>query len=399
MSGNSAKDNKQISRRSFLRTGAAGIGAAIVSGAFSHSPEAEGGGEKKEAPPLETRVLGRTNLKVTVIGFGTFGFSNPGVLQRAIESGINLIHTDRTYGNGQAEKAIGEALKKIKRDKVIVGTGWGVKEGVTKSQLLASLDASLKRLQTDYVDLIRAFMVEDPKVLKIEAQFEAFEEAKKAGKVRFYGASAHSPNLLDVFEAATDSGRFDYVMGRYNFMEHKRGEDFIKKLAEKKIGFIGFKISAGKRKPEIEELQKSGLSLNAAAAKWALQNPNVSSILGMMPSFEAIQEYLKAAGGKLTAEEQRMLSRYAEVFDSEYCRNCGTCQKHCPYGVAVADIMRYCMYFKYYGTQNEAMRLYAELPPQARASSCENCPGYCTAHCPHGLLVRRNLLEANHLLA
>ncbi len=399
MSANSARDNKEISRRTFLKTGAIGLGTTLVSGGFSRRAAAEESGEKKESPPVEKRALGRTNLKITVVGFGTYGFSNSGVLQKAIESGINFIHTDRSYGNGQAEKAIGEVLKKIKRDTVIVGTGWQVAQGVTKAQLLESLDASLKRLQTDYLDLIRAFMVQDPKVLQIGEQFEAFEEANKAGKVRFYGVSAHGGNQLDVFEAAADSGKFDYVMGRYNFMEHERGEAFVKKLAEKKIGFVGFKISAGKRQKDIEELQKSGLSLHAAATKWALQNPNVSSILGSMTSFEAVEEYLGAVGKKLTAREERLLRRYSEIFDSEYCRNCGSCQKHCPYGVAVADIMRYAMYFKYYGTEKEAMRLYAGLSPEARASRCGDCDGNCIPHCPHGLRVQRNLVEANELLA
>lgn len=400
MSESEDKGRKEVSRRRFLKSGAVGLGAALVSGTFSRRVGgAEESGRKKEPSPLEKRTLGRTNLKVTVIGFGSYGFSNPGVLEKAIESGINLILTDRTYGNGQAEKAIGQVLKKVTREKLIVGTGWGVSPGVKKSELLASLDASLKRLQTDYVDLLRVFMVRDPKLLEVQAPFEAFEAAKKAGKVRFYGVSAHGGNQLDVFEAAADSGKFDYVMGRYNFMEHERGEKFIKKLAEKKIGFVGFKISAGKRQREVAEFRKSGLSLHAAAAKWALQNPNVTSILGAMTSFQAVEEYIGAVGKKLTAAEEQMLRRYGEIFDSEYCRNCGTCEKHCPRGVAVADVMRYCMYYKYYGNREEAVRLYSELPADAKASLCARCEGYCTALCPHGLRVRDNLVEADSLLA
>jgi predicted aldo/keto reductase-like oxidoreductase len=396
----SSGNKKDISRRAFIRTGAAGLGAAIVSGRLTHRVEAaEEAGAQKEAPTVEKRSLGRTGQEVSVVGFGTYGFSNPGVLEKAIEAGINFILTDRSYGNGNAEKAIGEVLKKVDRKKVVVGTGWAVSPGVTKGKLLEMLDGSLKRLQTDSVDLLRAFMVNDPKVLEIEEQFEAFEEAKKAGKARFYGVSAHGGNLLDVFNAAADSGKFDYVMGRYNFMEHEKGEAFVKKLAEKKIGFVGFKIEAGKRGKEVEEFQKGGLSARAAAVKWALQNPCVTSILGMIRSFEAIEEYLRAAREKLTAHEEQMLRRYVEIFDSEYCRNCGTCQQHCPHGVAIADVMRYCMYFKYYETEKEARRLYAELPPQVRPSVCYTCAGHCAAHCPHRLQVRQKLLEADRLLA
>jgi predicted aldo/keto reductase-like oxidoreductase len=400
MSTRSDEAGKSISRRSFLRSGAAGLGAALVSAKFSRvAGEEEDSPAQKQPSLIETRTLGRTNLSVTVVGFGSYGFSNPGVLQKAIESGINLVLTDRTYGNGQAEKAIGQVLAKVSRDKLVVGTGWGVSPGVTKAQLLAGLDASLQRLQTDRIDLLRAFMVGDPKVIAIDEQYEALEAAKKAGKARFYGLSAHGGNQLEVFDAAIESGKFDFVMGRYNFMEHEQSETFVKKLAEKKIGFIGFKISAGKRKAEIEQLSKPGLSLHAASTKWALQNPCVTSILGSMTSFEAVQEYLGAMGSKLSSDEKRMLHRYSTLFDSEYCRNCGTCQIHCPYGVAVADVMRYGMYFKYYGTETEAVRLYAALPPQARALPCAGCKGYCTPFCPHGLAVRDNLLEVNRLLA
>ena len=389
----------RISRRHFLRKGAAGLGAAMVSGRLSRSLSSEEVAIPTGSSLVQTRVLGRTQLNVAVIGFGTYGFSNPGVLQKAIESGINLVLTDRSYGNGQAEKAIGEVLKKVPRDKVIVGTGWAVSPGVTKAQLLESLDASLKRLQTDYVELLRAFMVNDPKVLEISEQFEAFEAAKKAGKAAFYGVSAHGGNQLDVFNTAVESGKFDFVMGRYNFMEHANGQAFVKKLAEKKIGFIAFKTRAGNRQGEVEEIQKSGLSLRAAAAKWALQNLSLTSILAPIQSFTDIEEYLQAARQPLSADERRLLQRYAEIFDSEYCRNCGLCQSHCPFGVAIADVMRYCMYFKYYDTQAEARRLYAELPPQARPVVCGTCPGHCVAHCPHGLRVKQNLEEAQRLLA
>ncbi len=401
MSKEKERGGREISRRRFLKSGVVGVGAVLVPGGFRRAVlAAEETAEKEEPRVIEKRTLGRTGLEVTVVGFGSYGFSNPGVLERAIESGINLILTDRTYGHGQAEKAIGEVIGKRKdRDRLVVGTGWSVSPKAKKAKLLESLDESLKRLQTDHVDLLRAFMVREPETIKIEEQFAAFEAAKKAGKARFYGLSAHDDNELEVFEAAADRGKFDFVMGRYNFMEHERGEAFIKKVAEKKIGFVGFKISAGKRHREIEKFRENGKGFHTAATKWALQNPQVTSILGSMTSFEAVEEYLAAVGKKLTPAEEAMLGEYRQTFDSEYCRNCGTCQKHCPYGVAVADVMRYCMYYKYYGTEAEAMEKYRELAAEARALRCADCEGLCVPYCPHGLRVRDNLIEANSLLS
>jgi predicted aldo/keto reductase-like oxidoreductase len=78
-----------------------------------------------------------------------------------------------------------------------------------------------------------------------------------------------------------------------------------------------------------------------------------------------------------------------------YCRFCATCESSCPRGVAVADVMRYAMYFSYYGREKEATRLYGELPETATARACAGCRGPCDAACPFGRRVREGLIEAH----
>jgi predicted aldo/keto reductase-like oxidoreductase len=78
-----------------------------------------------------------------------------------------------------------------------------------------------------------------------------------------------------------------------------------------------------------------------------------------------------------------------------YCRFCTTCEAACPHGVAVAEIMRYEMYFSCYGREREATRLYRQLPQSATAATCAGCRGPCNAACPFGREVRAGLLEAH----
>ena len=79
----------------------------------------------------------------------------------------------------------------------------------------------------------------------------------------------------------------------------------------------------------------------------------------------------------------------------KYCRFCGSCEASCPHGVAVADVMRFAMYFTYYGREKEAMRLYDALPTRSTAAVCQGCAGPCAAGCPFGRRVKEELLEAH----
>ena len=94
-----------------------------------------------------------------------------------------------------------------------------------------------------------------------------------------------------------------------------------------------------------------------------------------------------------------MLRRYADAVRDQYCRFCTTCERACPRGVAVADVMRYHMYFKYYGRQKDSMRLYRELPAKRSAVACRDCEAPCEGNCPFDRRIRAGLLEAHELLS
>ncbi|MBN2328210.1 MAG: aldo/keto reductase [Candidatus Omnitrophica bacterium] len=382
---------KALNRRSFVQLGA-GLGLAAAAPLQS---EAE---ESAPAQKMKYRTLGKTGLKVSEVSLGTYGFNNSGLLEEALDSGMNLINTCADYQHGAAEEAVGRVMKTRRKDAILF-TGWSCSDRTSKADLLKSIDASLKRLQTDYIDIVKTHCVNDPAVLDNGAQYEAFEEAKKAGKVGFLGISAHGGNRDEILLKALEKKVFDVFQFKFNFMEQPSQEKMFEEAQKQEIGIITFKCQAGKREKEIKDLEQKGLTQSQAAVRWSLAQPGVHSVCVAVNNFQDIKVFKEAVLKQFGRAEDQLLRRYAQAVDHDYCRYCSTCEPSCPHHVAVADIMRFCMYFKYYKMEKEAMRLYADLPAERCASVCKDCPGHCLQACPHQRPVRDGLLEADYLLA
>jgi predicted aldo/keto reductase-like oxidoreductase len=400
MSADNRDPSNGLTRRQFVKAaGASGAmalaGSGVSAGAEADQKPAATGPSTK----LPTRVLGKTGLRVSVIGYGSYNLSNPRLLDNAISSGITLIETAADYQNGTAERTIGEVMAR-KRKQVILGTGMECSMTTTSQQVLREIDRSLQRLKTDYLDLWRVHYCNNAKTLKNEAIYEAFDKAKQAGKVLHLGVSTHNSLATgEVVQTAIDAGKFEFLMAKYNFMELPKNYVPFKNAVDAGMGCIAFKVSAGKRDDELADLQRRlQVSGEQAKIKWALGNSNVASVLSGARSFETIQEACQATQGPLSRAEQRYLDAYAEQFKHEYCRYCGACVASCPHGVQVDAVMRFAMYFKYYRAEKAAMQEYASLPIESRASRCDGCEGHCMRACPNGVRVQHQLTEAHELL-
>jgi len=391
----------QLTRREFVQAAGAS-GALALTGPLSSS----GAVAEQKIPPatgpateLPTRILGKTGLRVSVIGYGSYNLSNPRLLDAAISQGVTLVETAADYQNGRAEETIGQVMAR-RRKQVVLGTGKECTPTMTVQEVLREIDRSLQRLQTDYLDLWRVHYVSDAKVLRNEAIYEAFDRAKRAGKVGHLGVSTHSsPATGEVVQTAIAAKRFEFLMSKYNFMEFP--EDYVpfKNAVDAGMGVIVFKIGAGKRDDELADLQRRlKVTGEQAKIKWALRNANVTAILSGARSFESIREACEATRSPLSQAERRYLDAYAERFKREYCRYCGRCVAACPYGVQVDAVMRFAMYFTYYGAEKAAMQEYAALPARARAEPCGRCEGPCMRACPNGVRVQPQLAEAHRLL-
>lgn len=153
---------------------------------------------------MKLRPFGYTGMNVSEIGLGAWQLANPdwgvsdkqaalGIVQKSLEAGCNFFDTAPGYGRGVSEELLGQALKSVRKD-VIICTKFGhTAEGVTDfgtPAIRPSIEASLRRLQTDYLDIV--LMHNPPREMmdgRVSTQYEEFEKLKAEGLIREYGIS------------------------------------------------------------------------------------------------------------------------------------------------------------------------------------------------------------------
>jgi hypothetical protein len=304
-------------------------------------------------------------------------------------------------------------MPKIKRDKVIITSKLCNPQpypghlplGTKKKDYIASVEGSLSRMKTDYLDFVFVHAIgEMNKDLELEKKrllddemFAAVAELKKAGKVRFLGTSSHGPNNMEeLLMIAVKSGRFDLIQPSFNFMKFPKLPEVMKEAHRRGVGVIAMKTLAGAKDMNVEG---KGEEFSHAAFKWVLKYPEVSGLIVTMKTASDIDLYLKASGAKFTAADQDVLDRYARLYGSEYCRTgCGECERSCARGVEIASVMRYRMYFMDYGMEKRAMESYALL--KKNASACFECVDQdCVGSCPHGLPVKDMMCDAHESMS
>ena len=151
--------------------------------------------------------FGTTPLKVPAIGLGCMRIPSlgtkgavRGLVDAALDQGINFFDHADIYGGGEAERLFGEAVGPALRDRLILQTKCAIRPGVcydfSKGHILSSVDASLKRLGTDYVDIL--LLHRPDALMEPEEVAEAFTALKQQGKVRYFGVSNHNPAQIEL---------------------------------------------------------------------------------------------------------------------------------------------------------------------------------------------------------
>ncbi|MGB9605782.1 MAG: aldo/keto reductase, partial [Bryobacteraceae bacterium] len=345
---------------------------------------------------LRYRTLGRTGFKVTTVGFGCMITSDPSVIERAAEAGINYFDTARGYQGGNNERMVGAALKS-RRKQVYISTKT---HGSTREAALSDLDTSLRELGTDYVDVWYLHGVADASRLSDEI-LDALETAKKQGKARFVGLSTHS-NQAAVIEAAIKTGKIDVVLVAYNFTMYKTLEPALEAAAKAGLGVVAMKTMAGgfrKARPGSDlhaKLSRQGAMLSAL--KWVLRNPNVHSTVPSMTDMDQLEENLRAMAEPFTQADERILAERLHDIGPLYCRGCNRCAGQCPHGLPVPEMLRCLMYAEGYGEFALAREQFLSLPATARQVRCADCRE-CAVRCPNGVRVAERLARAQEWLA
>ncbi len=307
--------------------------------------------------------LGRSGLKVSRVTLGCMSFGDPSrgwhswvlkeeesrsLIKQALEGGINFFDTANAYAGGSSEEVLGRALKDYaKRDELVIATKVYMQmrqddpngRGLSRKAIVTELDASLKRLGTDYVDLYQIHRWDE--TTPIEETLEALHDLAKAGKVRYIGASsmqtwqfAKSLYLADL----KNWTRFISMQPHYNLMYREEERELFGLCAEEGIGVLPWSpLARGKLarpwadegtsgrsasdavsrqlyaesealdKPIVDTLEqvaaRKGLPMAQIALAWVMKNPVISSVIVGATKPKHLEDALAALDVSLSNED------------------------------------------------------------------------------------------------
>ncbi len=278
-----------LTRREFLKRTSLGlIGAGLVyAGLDTRSLLAAlKGGQATKKGKMFFRKLGKTGISISEISFNGGVLKDLSVLSYAMDMGLNFIDTAPAYGDGKSEMLIGKLLKYRPKD-LIVATKWKVNEQYRVKEYEESVNASLKNLNVDTIDIIQAWAVMRKSQVNHEPMFEAFEKLKQAGKVRYLGITTHR-NEVEVSGEIVRNGRYDTMTVAYNYKNYEQMTPIIEQASKKGMGIIGQFITEG-----VYNLPNPFSKTKKGAVEWALQNTDLDSVIVDLRNIQEVDELLR----------------------------------------------------------------------------------------------------------
>ncbi|MDR1784945.1 MAG: aldo/keto reductase [Spirochaetaceae bacterium] len=325
-------------------------------------------------------TLGRTGITVQKDGFGALPIQRRTledalpILRRALDSGINFFDTARSYSD--SEEKLGKAISG-QRDSFIIASK---SPAATARDYLMDLETSLRNLKTDRIDIYQFHNPEKiPRPGDPSGLYEAAQDARAAGKIRFIGISNHR---LPVAAEAVRSGLYDTLQFPFNYLSSGKEEDLVALCKEKGVGFIGMKGLSG------------GLITDIGAARaWIARFDSVVPIWGIqtMGELESLIAAVRRDEKAPTAEQQARIEKDRRELCGEFCRSCGYCAP-CRAGIKIFNCARMSLLLRRMPSANF-------LTPEWRREmekikDCQDC-GDCEARCPYSLPIRE-LLKKNY---
>ena len=331
--------------------------------------------------------LGKTGITVNKNGFGALPIQRipqddaVKLVRRAFERGLNFFDPARSYTDSEAK--LGVALKGI-REQVFIATKT---PSVTAAGFWNDLETSLRLLQTDYIDIYQfhnpAFC---PKPGDGSGLYEAMQQAREQGKIRFIGITNHR---LAVAGEAIESDLYATLQFPFSYLTTEKELELVRACAAHGMGFIAMKALSG------------GLINNSAAAyAYLAQFAHVLPIWGVQRESE-LDEFLSYVENPpaLTEELEAVISHDRQELQGEFCRGCGYCMP-CPAGIEINNCARMSLMIR---RAPSAAQLTPEM--QEKMLQIENCLhcGKCKSKCPYNLdtpaLLERNLKDYKEILA
>lgn len=363
---------------------------------------------------MEKNRLGKTEMMVSNIGFGGFHlceipFESANILLNTyLDLGGNYVETAPSYGDGESEIKIGRAISH-RRDEFYLATKVHVRdyEGAK-----ACIEGSLKRLQTDYVDLLLMHAVGSVETVDavLEGAIKAAEEARAAGQVKFIGISMHGEpsSLID----AINRYPFDVVMTTVNYYDDNNFPTIQGELIPlARVNDMGILLM----KPLGDGYLYKSVELGFTYAF----NQDVDVVVTGMNTPEMIKQDIDLANNyeRMTKEEANKIRLTGPELGNYVCRQCGACEA-CPEGIDIQKIFQLEGLFDrqmarghvansaefalaerlkhWFGTKDKAKGLYQGLDIDSTA--CSKC-GYCESVCPYGLEIIQKLERVDYKLS
>lgn len=307
---------------------------------------------------MRYRQLGRSGLRVSVVGLGTNRFGSKvdekgvaEIIHAALDQGLNFIDTADVYTGGQSEETIGKAIAG-RRERVIIATKVGMRVGdgpndvgASRQRIMTGVEASLRRLNTDYIDLYQIHRF-DPHT-PAEETMRALDDLVRSGKVRYIGASNYAAwQLCRANDLAEMRGwsSFVSVQPHYHMLERSIEAELVPYCQAFCVGIIPYFPLAGgfltgkyrRNQPPppgsrgesneyvqryftdrnfdiLEQLEafaaKRGRSMVELAIAWLLARPQVSSVIAGVTSLSQLESNLKASDWELSAGEMDELEK------------------------------------------------------------------------------------------
>lgn len=322
--------------------------------------------------------LGSTGIIVNKTGFGGLPIQRISdeaaekLLWMAYDAGINFYDTGKTYSDSEVK--LGRILSKV-RNNVYIATKTPAKNA---EDFWKDLEASLERLQTDYIDIYQFHNPPFcPKPGDGTGLYEAALEAKSQGKIKHIGISSHK---IPIAEEVIASGLYEVLQFPFCYLVSEKDMEIVEACKKADIGFIAMKALAG------------GVINNAKAAyAFQEQYDHVVPVWGIQRESE-LQEFISYMNHPPVMDEEMkaVIENDIRELSGDFCRGCGYCLP-CPAGIPINNCARMSLLLRRSSLQTFLGEVWQEN--MKKIENCINC-GACASRCPYGLnppeMLRRN---------
>ena len=447
------KDNKNISRRNFLKLmgGGALVTSTAMVGCNSAHSDNRGGLALAEVPTdkMTYRTSSATGDVVSVLGYGcmrlpTLPGNNREIDQEmvntltdyALAHGVNYFDTSPVYCQGLSEKSTGIALSRHPRDSYYVATKLSNFSPNTWSReaSIRMYDNSFKELQVDYIDYMLLHAIGQGGMKNLHARYldngvlDFLLEERAAGRIRNLGFSYHGDiEVFDYMLSKQDEYKWDFVQIQLNYLDweyakeinpvNTNAEYLYAELAKRDISVVIMELLLGGRLAKLPDYLVSRLKQqnhDASVESWAFRYagtfPKVLTVLSGMTYMEHLQENIRTYSPlvDISEEENDLLMSTAKMMIEYPLISCTACQycMPCPYGIDIPSIFQHynrCVCESNYPESSQDANYrksrrafligYDRMVPKLRqANHCIGC-NQCVHHCPQNITIPQELMK------